>query len=315
MTRKLHDFAMRELQKKYQVYVHDGKIPMPKKQLVQKIRDVDGLVCFPYDVIDGEVIGSARNLKVISTYSVGYDHIDLQAAAQRGIRVGYTPNVLTDATADLTVALILDVMRRVTEGDRLIRAGRWKSIFGPHDYVGSDLHGKTLGIFGIGRIGQAVAKRALPFGMNVVYHSRTRLSRKVEGTLGIKYVRFNELIRDSDILSIHVPYRKDTHEMIDRKIFRAMKRSAFLINTARGKIVNEADLVRALRSKTIAGAALDVFESEPIGMNHPLTRMENVVLAPHIGSSSEETRRKMAEITVDNLVLGLGGKKMVYSVR
>lgn len=315
MTRKLHDFAMRELQKKYQVYVHDGKIPMPKKQLVQKIRDVDGLVCFPYDGIDDEVIGSARNLKVISTYSVGYDHIDLQAAAQRGIRVGYTPNVLTDATADLTVALILDVMRRVTEGDRLIRAGRWKSIFGPHDYVGSDLHGKTLGIFGIGRIGQAVAKRALPFGMNVVYHSRTRLSRKVEGTLGIKYVRFSELIRDSDILSIHVPYRKDTHEMIDRKIFRAMKRSAFLINTARGKIVNEEDLVRALRSKTIAGAALDVFESEPIGMNHPLTRMENVVLAPHIGSSSEETRRKMAEITVDNLVLGLGGKKMVYSVR
>lgn len=315
MTRKLHDFAMRELQKKYQVYVHDGKIPMPKKQLVQKIRDVDGLVCFPYDVIDGEVIGSARNLKVISTYSVGYDHIDLQAAAQRGIRVGYTPNVLTDATADLTVALILDVMRRVTEGDRLIRAGRWKSIFGPHDYVGSDLHGKTLGIFGVGRIGQAVAKRALPFGMNVVYHSRTRLSRKVEGTLGIKYVRFNELIRYSDILSIHVPYRKDTHEMIDRKIFRVMKRSAFLINTARGKIVNEEDLVRALRSKMIAGAALDVFESEPIGMNHPLTRMENVVLAPHIGSSSEETRRKMAEITVDNLVLGLGGKKMVYSVR
>jgi len=306
---------MKELRKKYQVYVHDGKIPMPKKQLVQKIKDADGLICFPYDMIDSKVIGNARNLKVISTYSVGYDHIDLQAAMRRRIRIGYTPNVLTDATADLTIALILDVMRRVTEGDRLIRAGRWKTIFGPHDYVGTDLHGKTLGIFGIGRIGQAVAKRAVPFGMNVVYHSRTRLSKKMEGMLGIKYVKFNELISNSDILSIHVPYRNNTHQMIDRKVFKMMKRSAFLINTARGRIVNEADLVRALRSKMIAGAALDVFESEPIERDHPLTRMENVVLAPHIGSSSEETRRKMAEITLNNLVLGLGGKKMVYSVR
>ncbi len=305
---------MKELQKRYQVVVHDGKIPMPKKLLLQKIADVDGLVCFPYDVIDGEVIESARNLTVISTYSVGYDHIDLQAARRRKIRIGYTPSVLTDATADLTVALILDVMRRVTEGDRLIRAGRWSVIFGPHDYVGSDLHGKTLGIFGIGRIGQAVARRAAPFGMNVIYHSRTRLSKKIEIQLGVKYVGFGELIRDSDILSIHVPYRSDTHEIIDKKVFRMMKRGAFLINTARGKIVNEVDLVRALKSKTIAGAALDVFGSEPIGRDHPLTKMENVVLAPHIGSSSEETRRKMAEITLDNLVLGLGGKKMVYSV-
>ncbi|MEM3089301.1 MAG: NAD(P)-dependent oxidoreductase, partial [Candidatus Nitrosotenuis sp.] len=159
LTRKLHDFAIKELQKKYRLQIHSGKIPMPKNLLQRKIADAVGLVCFPYDRIDRDVLDAARNLRVISTYSVGYDHIDLQAAKERKIVIGYTPDVLTDATADLTVALMLDVMRRVTEGDRLIRAGRWRTIFGAHDYVGVDLYGKTLGILGMGRIGRAVAKR------------------------------------------------------------------------------------------------------------------------------------------------------------
>lgn len=314
LTRSLHEFALRELRKRYDVFVHHGKIPMPKKVLIEKIQNADGLVCFPYDVIDKEVLDSAKNLKVISTYSVGYDHIDLEAAKQRHIRIGYTPEVLTNATADLTIALMLDLMRRVTEGDRLIRAGKWKVIFGAHDYVGVDLEAKTIGILGIGRIGQAVAKRADIFGMKIIYHSRNRLSRTIEKKLHAKYVSFDELIRESDVLSVHIPYKKETAKMIDMNVFKKMKKTAFLVNTSRGRIINELDLIKALRSKIIAGAALDVFEYEPIGKRNQLTKMENVVLTPHIGSSTIETREKMANITLQNLILGLEGKKMIYSV-
>jgi glyoxylate reductase len=314
LTRKLHDFAMKELQKRYKIVVHGGKIPMPKKTLIEKIKNVDGLICFPYDTIDREIIECAKNLQVISTYSVGYDHIDLDAAKRKNIKIGYAPDVLTGATADLTIGLILDVMRRITEGDRLIRAGGWRQIFGPHDYVGVDLEGKTLGILGMGRIGQAVVKRAKGFGLSIQYHTRTRLPKSQERKLGIKYVSFNDLLKNSDILSIHTPYRKETHHLMNLKTMKKMKRSAILINTARGKIINEKDLVKVLKAKIIAGAALDVFEKEPIGKNHKLTRMQNVVLTPHIGSSSAETRAKMAQITIQNLILGLQEKKMVYSV-
>jgi glyoxylate reductase len=173
---------------------------------------------------------------------------------------------------------------------------------------------KTLGIFGMGRIGQAVAKRAVHFGMNVIYHSRSRLDRKMERILGAKYVSFDRLVSDSDVLSIHVPYGRQTHQIINMGVFKKMKRTSFLVNTARGKIINEKDLVVALKSKLIAGSALDVYESEPIGADHPLTSMQNVVLAPHIGSSTDETRKKMAHIAVRNLVLGLEGRRMLYSV-
>lgn len=314
LTRKLHKFAMNQLQKKYKLTIHTGIIPMPKKLLLQKIKNADGLICFPYDIIDREIIEGAKNLAVISTYSVGYDHIDVSAAKERNIRIGYTPNVLTNATADLTIGLMLDLMRRITEGDRLVRAGSWREIFGPHDYTGIDLEGKTLGILGIGRIGQAVAKRAQSFGLNVIYHSRTRLTKNQESKLGTRFSSFSDLIRNSDILTIHIPYNKETHHLIDLQILKKMKKNSFLINTSRGKIINEKDLIQALKAKTISGAALDVFEKEPIGKNHELTKMENVVLAPHIGSSSAETRHKMAQITIQNLILGLQGRKMVYSV-
>lgn len=314
LTRKLHDFAIKDLQKRYEVIIHRGKTPMPRKTLIEKIRNVDGLICFPYDIIDKEILKSAEKLRVISTYSVGYDHIDLNSARKKSIKIGYTPEVLTNATADLTVGLMLDLMRRITEGDRLIRAGKWSQIFGAHDYVGVDLEGKTLGMLGMGRIGQAVVKRARGFGMTTKYHIRTRLSKIHEKRLGIEFVSFSELIKTSDVLSLHVPHTKQTHHIINLNSLQKMKKTAILINTARGKIINEKDLIRALKTKTIAGAALDVFEKEPIGKNHPLTKMQNVVLAPHIGSSSAETRAKMAQITVQNLVLGLHGKKMIYSV-
>jgi len=314
LTRKLHDFALLDLKKYYDIEIHQGKIPMPKKTLLKKIRNKDGLICFPYDSIDKDVLSAAKNLKTISTYSVGYDHIDVKYAKKQGISIGYTPEVLTDATADLTFALILDLLRRVTEGDRIIRRQRWTQIYGAYDYVGTDISGKILGILGFGRIGIAVAKRVRAFGMNIIYHNRHRLSKNTEKSLGVKYVTFDQLFKKSDVVSLHVPYTKETHELVDIKLFKKMKKTSFIINTARGKIIKENDLIYALKKKIIAGAALDVFRNEPIGLNNPLTKMQNVVLSPHIGSSTAETRKKMAEITVINLKLGMIGKKPLYSV-
>lgn len=314
LTRKLHDFALIELKKKYKIKIHSGRIPMPKKLLIQEIKDKDGLICFPYDDIDRKVIDAAPNLKAISTYSVGYEHIDVSYAKKRKIGIGYTPEVLTDATADLSFALIIDLLRRVTEGDRIIRQGKWKRIYGAYDYVGEDLEGKTVGILGLGRIGKTLAKRVDAFGMKIIYHNRHRLPKKEENKLNVQYASFNQLISKSDVLSIHVPNTKETLGLIDMSVLKKMKKTSVLVNTARGKIIKEKDLILALKRKIIAGAALDVFEKEPIDNKNALTKMQNVVLAPHIGSSTKETRKKMASLCVKNLNLGLAGKKPVYSV-
>jgi glyoxylate reductase len=314
LTRTLHDFALKELKKKYQIEIHSGKIPIPKTKLRSKIKEADGLICFPYDKIDKEMIDGAKNLKVISTYSVGFDHIDTEYAKEKKIRVGYTPEVLTDATADLAFSLLLDISRRISEGDKIIRDGKWKEIFGAFDYVGVDLQGKTIGILGLGRIGSTLAKRAKAFDMKIIYHNRKHVSKTREKSLNAKYVSFEKLITDSDFISIHVPHTKETDQLFDMKILKKMKKTAFLINTSRGKVINEKDLVAALKKKTIAGAGLDVFEIEPINKKHPFIKLPNIVLAPHIGSSTKETRIKMAEITVKNLDLGMKGKKPIYSV-
>jgi len=314
LTRILHDFALKKLKKRYQVEIHSGKIPIPKAKLRSKIKEVDGLICFPYDKIDKEMIDCAQNLKVISTYSVGFDHIDIEYAKEKKIRVGYTPEVLTDATADLAFSLLMDISRRVTEGDRIIRDGKWKEIYGAFDYVGIDLHGKTIGILGLGRIGSTLAKRAKAFDMKIIYHNRKRISKTREKSLNAKYVSFEKLVSQSDFISVHVPHTKETDKLFDMKIFKKMKNTAFLINTSRGKVINEKDLVEALKNEIISGAGLDVFEAEPISKKHPFVKLPNIVLAPHIGSSSKETRSKMAEITVKNLELGMTGKKPIYSV-
>ena len=314
LTRTLHDFALKELKKRYQIEIHSGKIPISKTKLRSKIENIEGLICFPYDKIDSDLIDIAKNLKVISTYSVGFDHIDTQYAKKKKIRVGYTPEVLTDATADLAFSLMLDVLRRVSEGDRIIRNGKWRQIYGAYDYVGIDLQGKTLGIFGLGRIGSTLARRAKSFDMKIIYHNRKHVSKNKEKLLGVKYVTLDKLITQSDVISIHVPHTKETNQLFNMKIFKKMKKSAFLINTARGKIVNEKDLITALNKKIIAGAALDVYELEPISKKHPFTKIQNIVLAPHIGSSTKETRVKMAEITIKNLNLGMNGKSPIYSV-
>jgi len=314
LTRSLHDFALKKLKKRYQIEIHSGKIPIPKAKLRSKIKEVDGLICFPYDKIDKEMIDCAQNLKVISTYSVGFDHIDTEYAKEKKIRVGYTPEVLTDATADLAFSLLMDISRRVTEGDRIIRDGKWNEIYGAFDYVGVDLQGKTIGILGLGRIGSTLAKRAKAFDMKIIYHNRKRISKTREKSLNAKFVSFEKLVSQSDFISVHVPHTKETDKLFDMKIFKKMKNTAFLINTSRGKVINEKDLVAALKNGIISGAGLDVFEEEPISKKHPFVKLPNIVLAPHIGSSSKETRSKMAEITVKNLELGMTGKKPIYSV-
>ncbi len=315
LTRNLHNFAIKELEKRYDVEVYTEKIPIPRNVLISKLKDKDGLICYPYDTIDRDVIDAAPKLKAISTYSVGYDHVDVKYANTKGIVVSYTPEVLTRATADLTMALLLAVFRRIVEGDRLIRKNKWKAIFGPDEFLGTELYGKTMGIFGMGRIGKAVAKRARGFEMNILYHNRTRLSAKEEKSLGVRYCTLDELFRKSDVISIHAPHTKETNEIVNLKLFKKMKKTSFLVNTARGKIINEKDLVFALKKKMIGGAGLDVFSKEPISANHPFAKMENVVIMPHSGSSTVETRKEMAEICVKNLVLSLSGKKPIYQVR
>ena len=310
LTRRLHDFALAELRKRCEITIHSGKIPMPKQKILEEIKDKDGLICFPYDIIDQEILDSTNKLKTISTFSVGFDHIDINCAKKKRITIGYTPDVLTNATSELTIGLILDLLRRITEGDHIIRKGKWNEIFGPFDYVGTEVSGKTLGILGMGRIGKTVAKKASCLGMNILYYNK----KSIVNTAKAKYVSLNELFKKSDVISVHVPYSKNTHHMINSALLRKMKKTSFLINTSRGKIVNQKDLLKILQTKKIQGAALDVFEDEPIGKSNDLVKLKNVVLVPHIGSSTSETRRTMAEITVKNLILGLSNKKLVYSV-
>ena len=314
VTRRLHRSALDELEKKCNVLLHSGKIPIPKKNLINKIKNMDGLICHPYDIIDKEVISNAKNLQVISTFSVGFDHIDIKVAKTQGIKIGYTPEVLTNATAELAIGLILDVLRRISEGDRIIRNKKWNQIFGAYDYTGIEVSGKTIGIMGMGRIGKEVAKKANGLGMNVIYHNRKPVSKSIEKMLKVKYVSQNVLYKNSDIISLHVPYNNDTHHLMNSRIFKKMKRTSFLINTSRGKIVDEKQLVVALKTKQILGAGMDVYELEPMKKNNPLLKLENVVLAPHVGSSTKETRQKMSDITARNLILGLEGKKLLYSV-
>ena len=314
LTRTLDDISLKELKKRYQVEVHHGKIPIPEIKLREKIKEIDGLICFPYDKINKETIEFAKNLKVISTYSVGFDHIDTEHAKKKKIRVGYTPEVLTDATANLAFSLLLDISRRVSEGDRIIRDGKWKEIYGAFDYVGVDLQGKTIGILGLGRIGKTLAKRAKAFDMKIIYHNRKHISKTEERKLDVKYVSFEKLISQSDFISIHVPHTKKTNHLFNIGILKKMKKSVFVINTSRGKVINEKDLVIALKKKIISGAGLDVFETEPIKKNHPLAKLQNVVLAPHIGSSTKETRAKMVKIAIKNLNVGIKGEKPIYSV-
>ena len=294
--------------------IHNKAKAPSKQEMIRKIRDKDALLCVLSDNVDNEVIASASNLKVISSYSVGYDHIDIDAATKHGVYVAYTPEVLTETTADLAFALMLTVARRVVEADRLIRTGKWKSIWSYDFMLGSDVHGKNLGIIGMGRIGSALARRANGFKMRVSYHNRSRLSIDKERELNVEYRELDDLLKESDFVSIHVSLGKDTYHLMNEQKFRLMKSTTCLINTSRGQVVDEKALVKALRRKWIAGAALDVFEKEPVPKDSPLLKFDNVVLVPHIGSASKETRERMAEVAAINILNVFKGEKPLYAV-
>ena len=269
------------------------------------LADAEALLCLLTVRVDAALLDSAPRLKVVANAVVGYEHVDVAACRERGIVVTNTPDVLTNATADLAFALILSAVRGLPQAERSLRAGEFHG-WGFWDYLGGDLSGKTLGIFGMGRIGQAVARRAAPFGMRVIYHSRTRLPDDAEAALGAEWVDVDALIARSDVLSLHAPLTPDTRHAIDAGVLRRMQPGSFLVNTARGALVDEAALVDALRDGPLAGAGLDVYEHEP--RIHPgLLELPNVVLLPHVGSATRETRTRMAMLAARNAHAVLSG--------
>jgi len=281
--------------------------PVPREILEQEVKDIDGLFCLLTETIDVELLNKANNLKIISNMAVGYNNIDINTTTKRGIMVTNTPDVLTETTADLTFALLMATARRMVEASAYLKNGEWKT-WSPMQLTGQDIHGTTLGIVGLGRIGEAVVKRAKGFNMDVIYHNRSR-KYQVEKDLDIKYVEFNTLLIESDYICIMTPLTPETRNLIDADQFRLMKETAILINTARGGIVNESALYNALVNKEIWAAGLDVFEHEPVSLDHPLLHLPNVVTLPHIGSASVKTRLRMANLAATNLLKGLTNVK------
>jgi glyoxylate reductase len=305
VTRRLPGPAFGSFAKNCKVSLHKKSLPPSRKELLKNVAGKDAILCMLSDRIDREVMDAAgRQLKIISSYSTGFEHIDVDEATKRGIYVTYTADILAEATADLTFALILACARNVVQGDRMVRQGKWKEGWAPDILLGQQVHGATLGIIGLGRIGLAVARRAKGFGMNVLYYGRSQKDQDIA-----RYVEFDELLAQSDFVSIHASMNSGSRHLINRESLRKMKRTAFLINTSRGAIVDERDLVAALRKGEIAGAGLDVFEKEPLARSSPLVGMKNVVLLPHIGSASRQTRHRMSEVAVNCVLDALSGKR------
>jgi glyoxylate reductase len=296
-----------------EVDIWPEQMPPPYAVLTERVKGVDGLLCLLTDRIDGALMDAAGSqLKVISQMAVGYDNIDIQAAAERGIPVGNTPGVLTEATADLTFALLLAAARRIVEGVEYIKAGQWRT-WEPETLLGADLTGATLGIVGLGRIGKAVAKRAGGFEMRIIANSPDEPPDSA-AQVGATLVDFDTLLAESDFVSIHTPLNASTRHLINTDALRKMKHTATLINTARGPIVDQDALYEALKNGVIRSAALDVTDPEPLMADHPLLSLPNIIIVPHIGSASIRTRNRMAEIAADNLLAALRGDEMPHQV-
>jgi glyoxylate reductase len=312
ITRKIPGDSIRRLEPYAKVEEVAMGEEATKADLISHLQGKDALLCTLTDVIDREVIAACPALKIISNFGVGYNHIDVPFAGERGILVTYTPHVLTEATADLTWTLLLDVARRVTEGDRLLRCQKWSG-WTPTFLLGREVSRKTLGIIGMGRIGQAVARRAQGFAMKVIYCSRTRLPHHLEQALQAAYCELKHLLQQADFISLHAPYTKETHHLIGGEQISWMKPTAYLINTSRGALIDEQALLLALQEGRIAGAGLDVYEREP-SVSAELIQLEQVVLSPHLGSATWETRTAMAELAVDHLLAYFKGEKPAYTV-
>ena len=313
-TRKILDPAIPIIAKECSIVLNNKDRPPTRNELLAGVRNKDAILCTLSDKIDRKVIDAAgSSLKVISSYSTGVDHVDINEATKRDIFVTTTGDILTEAVADLTFALILATSRRLAQGYEMVTQKRWKLGWDPNLLLGSDVHGMTIGIFGLGRIGSAVARRAKGFNMHIIYHNRHGRNIQIDNELGAKYVSMEELVEESDFLSLHSSLTTETHHLIDRTKFRRMKNTAYLINTARGLLVNEQHLIVALRRKWIAGAGLDVFKKEPPSPKNPLLKMKNVVLLPHLGSATLSTRTKMAEVAAKNLLNVLNGKNPIYA--
>ena len=300
-TRPLIDNGLSDLHEEHTVTVCNPPegATRSEEELLDVVGDAEVLLSVLADPVTEPVLDAAPNLQMVSQYAVGVDNIDLAAAEKHDVVVTHTPGVLTDATADQTWALLLAAARRVKAADRYVRDGqfeRWETTL----LLGTELAGKTMGIVGLGRIGSAVARRALGFGMDVVYHNRERANPTVERQTGARYVELDELLATSDVVSLHCPLNDDSHHLIDADALARMKESALLVNTARGAVVDEAALVDALDTDEIAGAALDVFEDEP-DVHPDLFDRDRVVLAPHLGSATTETRREMAHMCVESI--------------
>jgi len=306
VTRRLPSSVLSRLHSVADVDVHRGDGPIPPDELRRRIGDKAGLVCFSTDAIDRTVLEAAPQLKVIATVAVGYDNIDVAQARSRGVIVSNTPDVLTESVADFTWGLILAITRRLSEGERLVRRGEWKG-WAFDLMLGSELRGKQLGLIGFGRIGRAVAARAPAFGMRVAFTARGGGVAAGTGDIPGEAMSLDRLLITSDVISLHVPLTPDTRHLIDKRALARMKRSAFLINTARGPVIDEAALAWALQQHLIAGAALDVYEHEP-AVHADLLPLENVLLVPHLASGTTETRSTMAELAIDNVIEVLAGR-------
>ncbi len=313
VTRRIQEAGLEILRRAADVDVWEGELPPPYAELTARARGVDGLLSLLSDKVDGALMDAiGPQLKVIAQYAVGFDNIDIAAATARHIPVGNTPGVLTETTADMAWALLMAAARRVAEGDRFTRAGKWKT-WGPNILLGQDVFGATLGIVGFGRIGQAMARRARGFEMRVLYYDVHRIP-EVEAELKAEYVPFEKLLAELDFVTIHTNLSQETRHMFGPAQFARMKPTASLVNTARGPIVDEAALYQALSSGQIASAGLDVTEVEPLSMDSPLLKLENVIIAPHIASGSVHSRTQMATIAAENIAAALRGERLPHCV-